>query len=407
VDYDNDGDLDLAVAGCNDAAKIFKIYRNDAAVLFCDLNLALPSFAGGGFDWGDFDNDGDLDVVFTGYTDATGPASGILRNDGAGVFTDIAAGLVPLHSSQVKWGDYDNDGDLDIAIAGGTTLFGDDVTARVYRNDGAAGFTAIPAGLPGVKAGSLAWGDCDNDGDLDLAISGRMGPLQYFAGVFRNDDGGLFTDLQVVLGKGNQSSLDWGDYDNDGWIDLARSGFDDPPISSNVFRNDQGHRWVLQDHTLPGTSLGCIRWADYDADGDLDLALIGSGSGPAYSVCEVFRSSGIFPVNLPPSPPSGLTAAPASGDVILSWNASTDAETPSLGLSYNIRVGTVSGGNNIVSGMALPSGVRLLPRLGNAQKNLSRRLKSLPAGTYYWSVQAIDGGYRGSAWAAESTFTKP
>jgi hypothetical protein len=90
------------------------------------------------------------------------------------------------------------------------------------------------------------------------------------------------------------------------------------------------------------------------------------------------------------------------GDVlILSWSAATDTETPSAGLTYNLRVGTTPGGSEIISAMAHPTiGLRRLPQLGNAQKRTTRSVKVPNAAAYYWSVQAIDAGFVGSAFAA-------
>ncbi len=75
----------------------------------------------------------------------------------------------------MAWGDYDNDGDLDILLTGDT---GTEIISRVYRNDGET-FADISAPLPGVKLGSVAWGDYDNDGDLDVLLSGDTGIRPY------------------------------------------------------------------------------------------------------------------------------------------------------------------------------------------------------------------------------------
>ena len=80
--------------------------------------------------------------------------------------------------------------------------------------------------------------------------------------------------------------------------------------------------------------------------------------------------------------------------------------TPQVGLSYNLRVGTTSGGDEVFSGMADGSGWRRIPALGNAQENLSWTL-ALPAGTYFWSVQATDTAFAGSPWAPEETVVVP
>ena len=120
--------------------------------------------------WGDYDNDGDLDVAVAG-SDAGGVRSStIYRNDGGGVFTDIGAGLTGVDMCSLAWGDFDNDGDLDLAVAGSTAVGFEN--CRIYRNEGLDTFTDIGTFLLGVYGCSLAWGDFDNDGDLDLVEAG-------------------------------------------------------------------------------------------------------------------------------------------------------------------------------------------------------------------------------------------
>ncbi len=88
-------------------------------------------------------------------------------------FTDTDAGILPLGNSPMAWGDYDNDGDLDILIAGNTLLGntpGGLIVTKIYNNNNGV-FTDINAGLPGVTKGSVSWGDYDNDGDLDILLN--------------------------------------------------------------------------------------------------------------------------------------------------------------------------------------------------------------------------------------------
>ncbi|MBI4770284.1 MAG: VCBS repeat-containing protein [Chloroflexi bacterium] len=165
-DYDNDGERDILLAGCTDSGSIAGIYRNDGGA-FTDIGAGLPGACDGSAAWGDYDNDGDLDFALAG-SDA-GRFSAIYRNDG-GTFTDIQAGLPGTTTGAVEWGDYDNDGDLDIVLTGAGHGYSDN--ARVYRNDGGGAFTEIVGGLTAVQESSTAWGDYDNDADLDLLLTG-------------------------------------------------------------------------------------------------------------------------------------------------------------------------------------------------------------------------------------------
>jgi hypothetical protein len=94
--------------------------------------------------------------------------------------------------------------------------------------------------------------------------------------------------------------------------------------------------------------------------------------------------------------------------VKMMWAAATDDHTPTSGLNYNIRVGSASGGVDIVSPAADPvTGRRLVVQIGNAYERLFSLLTNLSGGKYYWSVQAIDTAYAGGAFGSESSFVIP
>ncbi|MCP4542281.1 MAG: VCBS repeat-containing protein, partial [Chloroflexi bacterium] len=123
--------------------------------------------------WGDYDNDGDLDILLTG-AGSGGPLAKLYENTGSGFAENITASnvLTGVEYSSVAWGDYDNDGDLDILLTGDTG--GYNPLTSVYENTG-AGFSvdAVASNdLAQVRYSSVAWGDYDNDGDLDILLTG-------------------------------------------------------------------------------------------------------------------------------------------------------------------------------------------------------------------------------------------
>ncbi len=140
-----------------------------AEAQFTDSGATLINVSRSAVAWGDYDNDGDLDLLITGWTGSDRIAR-VYRNDGAATFTDIVAGLIPVESGAVAWVDIDADGDLDIVLTG---MGASGPVARVYRNASGTFSDAGSAGLPGVAYESVAAGDCDNDGDLDLIVTGR------------------------------------------------------------------------------------------------------------------------------------------------------------------------------------------------------------------------------------------
>jgi hypothetical protein len=405
-DYDNDGRLDLLIAGDFEVFNyVTQLWRNNGNGAFSIINSGLPAITSGSVAWGDYDNDGRVDILLCGATD-TGPLTEIWRNNGDGTFSNINAGL-PGIDSTAAWGDYDNDGRLDVLIAG---FDGSTALAQIWRNTGNGTFTNINAGLPNLGNGA-AWGDYNNDGRLDIILSGLV-PNQYLASqVWRNNGNGTFTDINAGL-QGILGSVAWGDYDNDGWLDILISGDTALSEASKVYRNN-GNGTFTDINALPGVGGSIVAWGDYNNDGKFDILLCGN-AGTASGRAQVWKN---FSTNSNPPPnantlpntaptvPSGLAVAIAGPSIVLSWNSSSDIQTPAPGLTYNLRVGTTPGASDIYSPMSAANGFRRVPRAGNTERKLSLNLPHILITTnYFWSVQAVDNANSGSAFAPEQSF---
>jgi hypothetical protein len=215
----------------------------------------------------------------------------------------------------------------------------------------------------------------------------------------------------------DNGSVVWGDYDNDGDLDLALSGCTPGDSScassaSQVYRN-QGGSFELAPAPFPSLHWSDGAWGDFDYDGDLDLAMAGCsqpnpGSGCFSAAAAIYRNVGSR-ANTPPSAPSGLTSVVSGTVASLAWDPAADAETPASGLTYNLRLGTSPGGADIVAPMAMATtGSRLLPAWGNTGLGVTATVTGLISGTtYYWSVQAVDSAFGASPFAAEAIFTVP
>jgi hypothetical protein len=449
-DYDNDGDLDLLLTGQDSSGgPVTRLYRNDGGGVFTEVSAGLAAVYESSLAWGDYDNDGDLDILLTGFN-GTGNLTKLYRNDGGGVFTEVVAGLTGVANGSVAWGDYDNDGDLDILLTGHDGMR---AVTKLYRNGGGV-FTQTSAGLTAVYHSSVAWGDYDNDGDLDILLSGYDG-LTRLTKLYRNEGGGVFTEVSAGLAAVYQSSVAWGDYDNDGDLDVLLMGYSYTGHVTKVYRNDGAGAFTEIAAGLPGIYAGTAVWGDYDNDGDLDVLLTGYGASTS-TVTKLFRNDGgdvftdvaaaLTPVryssaawgdydndgrldlivagstaSTPPSmttlyhneggaadtapaAPTGLGGAVVGNRVTLSWTAAADTETPAAGLSYNLRVGTSAGAGDVVVPMAADSGRRRIAALGNAQQGTTATVNGLPPGTYFFSVQAVDTAFVGSAFAEEASF---
>ena len=203
-----------------------------------------------------------------------------------------------------------------------------------------------------------------------------------------------------------ESSVAWGDYDNDGDLDILLAGWKN--MSGNhikVYRNDGGGTFVDINHSFPPMSgVSVVAWGDYDNDGDLDFLLAGMDywTGPTTMI---YRNDGGFSANVPPSSPAELNETVHADSVLLGWHRAIDNETPSPGLTYNLRVGTTPGGIDIVSPMADAVGYRRIVSYGSANLDTTWMIKNLTEGTYYWSVQAVDNAFAGSPFALEDSFS--
>jgi len=296
-DYDDDGDPDLFVGYAATAGVPNRMYRNDEGKQFVDVARSL-----GVNQWGttrqasflDFDNDGDTDF-FVAFRDR---ANAMFRNDG-GKYTEVAAqiGLAdPRKTVGVAWFDMEGDGDLDAFVANQ-----DGDLNGFFRNDKGR-FTDIAKAM-GMDGGGrpLVYGgvgpgvaDYDNDGDLDLFVA-NYGPNA----LYRNDGGGKFTDVAPetnVAGDYHATTTAWGDFDNDGRVDLYVASYLAAMMHTRdyLYRNEGAtFRDVLPSIVAKRDGTHGVQWVDYDADGDLDLALADNGTMGAH---QLFRNR--LPQNL-------------------------------------------------------------------------------------------------------------
>jgi hypothetical protein len=220
--------------------------------------------------WGDFNNDGFQDLF---VSTRTGPSL-LYSNNGNGTFSRILAAPVATDSGNcfgATWGDYDNDGFLDLFV--GVNSNGND---WLYHNNGHGGFTKIIAGAivnSGGNANNSCWADYDNDGFLDLFVANS--DQNDF--LYHNNGDGTFTRVTtnaIALKAGNSQGGSWADYDNDGLPDLFVSRVNEPNLlyhneGRGVFTSVTNGILVHDVSVGQGTS-----WGDYDNDGHLDLFVV-------------------------------------------------------------------------------------------------------------------------------------
>jgi hypothetical protein len=295
-DFDGDGDLDAYVT--NWVSLPDPLYQNNGDGSFTDVAAAVGvkdlgnSVAAA---WGDYDNDGDLDLYVVDFR----VQDQIFENTD-GSFAEIGRtnqliNLIKLGSeTSVAWGDYDNDGFLDLYVG---KYYHDN---ELYHNSGDGRFERITdLGVSDRRdTNGFSWVEYDNDGDLDLYVVNR----DQENGLYRNDlaDGGVFAERACALSVANTEtgqSGTWGDYDNDGDLDLFLANVG----ANNLYRNDGAETFVdvANDAGVRQASSGWITtmamWTDYDGDGWLDLyAATGGDEGQQVDVLFASNGNGTF-----------------------------------------------------------------------------------------------------------------
>jgi len=420
-DFDNDGDLDLAVA-IDGGVNLIYVNLGDGTFNAVPIAIGAESEASQAIRWGDFDNDGDLDLA---VANDSGGLSRVYRNEGGGIFVS-AQTLSPGNASAVGWADFDNDGDLDLAVAYRNN------TSYFYKNDGSGNLSSAGSTPTDIFA-SLAWGDFDKDGDQDIVFGGLTTPSKLFC----NDGNGTFTQCwSSPVGTFGRAA--WADFDHDGDLDLLLANDGGP---SQVYRNEGGTNFIVQWATATDNGALAAAWADADKDGDLDMAL-GTGLWGASLLKGAVQGA-----DTPPLPPAGLGFLAAWDEhlstMTFTWDQGDyDGRGDPDTVTYAVAVATASmivdadlntivypSSSSAVNGTTFTftwnfgsplNGSYLRPAYkvwpGDAVAKHGVILSTSPNEggqllmntTYFFRAQTIDNGLMRSPWSAEvSTITPP
>tara|TARA_B110001454_G_scaffold39122_1_gene38527 strand:- start:2747 stop:4402 length:1656 start_codon:yes stop_codon:yes gene_type:complete len=294
----------LGSTSCSKKQSIqFEDISFDAGVADVAVNSSGPSFI-------DYDNDGDIDIYVNTEYHGENQGNRLFENDGSGYFIDVAVerGVDNKYAlgRGASWGDYDNDGDMDLIVSnlpssGGTKIPPTTLFKNLLIETGSANFRNATVesnlfranvkedreigGIGNTGAG-VAWADYDNDGDLDLYW--KCADYDIDNALFRNNGDGTFTDvteeagagiIDLVAEAGSQGSPNWTDVNQDGWIDLLVTNEGSEKIlflnqENGTFKNiTRSFRAPSGTVFLnPGNANGaCI--GDIDNDGDMDIFL--------------------------------------------------------------------------------------------------------------------------------------
>jgi hypothetical protein len=284
-DWDNDGRQDLLAW---DPTRTWVVFGDGAG------GYTAASWSQTG-DWGwygtaDYDRDGWLDHYF-------GMQNRLYRNLGEGSFGLLSAAEVgPVVSvntyGSICWGDFDDDGWPDLFLPSLR-----ESRSYMFRNEGTGRFIAVTnlVTQTGGPAFQGAWGDYDNDGRLDLCVVSFNG----ISTVYRNLGNGEFERPANVptLSSGPHNFAAWIDYDNDGFLDLWVSGY---TSANKLFRNNGDGSFtqvtsgsIVNERPLNNAGTYQVAWFDYDNDGALDLYVMnGDDSSSIWTVNQLFHNNG-------------------------------------------------------------------------------------------------------------------
>jgi hypothetical protein len=289
-DYDNDGDLDIIIMGSNAGLQTL-IYNNDGSGNFSLSPTALnDNYRNGQVEFIDYDNDNDLDIFISGRAQSGGYKSRLYQNN-SNIFTEIPFAFGgDILNNQFTWGDLDNDGDLDLLLMGNAEIITD--FAYLYRNNGNSSFTEISQSFLPSSQGAVLMADLDNDGDNDIVIGGiTMPSFTTVLEIYENNGDFNFVPRVSLEGFFN-GDVELRDFDNDGFIDIIKNGSTDFSASTKMYLN-------VGDFTFnENTSVGFIDVgdqanvvsADYNGNGQLDFLI----SGRLQPYTELLFSTSIF-----------------------------------------------------------------------------------------------------------------
>ncbi len=282
VDYDLDGDLDLFVVTAFSANNDNALFRNDGGDTFTRVFNPLTEDGAETVcsTWADADNDGDLDAFVSGL-DADGgtlyrSAAGVWSVDGASTLTDLA-----VKGTGCAWGDYDNDGHVDLMLTVLNGALGMTTADRLFHNNGDGTFTEVVSGPVVTSPGfhhHPTWSDFDGDGDLDLFVAsgnvGSTGPDKMYRNQLTETASATFTPITTgVLATDARDSqvLSFADYDNDGDLDCYAINY--TSVGNQLYRNDGAAFTKITSGAIVASAPGShgVAWGDYDNDGDLDV----------------------------------------------------------------------------------------------------------------------------------------
>lgn len=299
ADIDGDNDVDLFISGENLRGKSesFLYINNGKDKFTIDGRSSITAVRNGTADFEDVDNDGDADLLVTGFNNSINYPSNVYvttlyLNDGQGRFA-ATDNFETMYETSVGFTDFDLDGDRDVIISGTT---GTANVCKLYVNEGDGDFVAsTDIAIHGCDRGAIAIADVNADGCEDFFITGRKerGRAESEAGLYINNCEGNYAvaESEVFVGV-YQSKARFADLDADGDQDLLVIGLEGKQPRTMLYENDGSGKFShSSSHSFDDIHNGDIVIRDLDDDGKLDIMLSGHLE-KRVPYCETFLNKG-------------------------------------------------------------------------------------------------------------------
>lgn len=435
-DYNNDGNLDLFLAGKKEDGSLYsglwKNKGNDAGFeevftgTFPQINNGDGNKSNRYVIAADYDGDGWTDLYVQGRTEGGDKNKGIaylFRNVNGESFERIdkpvknkmstgdAKPFIQLSGGGAAWADYDGDGFVDLLVSGegidadkydADYGYHGSYNGAVYKNNGDGTF-AEPIEFKGTEEGNAVWLDYDNNGKLDFAVAGvrwdEDASWNWRGDLYVNGAQGFTSYASAVTGlPGNKQSisLDAGDANNDGFSDILYLNATD--AADAIYLNNGGGTEAPMFTASPlaygdqaAQRGGTANFVDFDNDGNLDAFLIGyaDAQGSHARLMKNELGNGIT-ANQAPGLPTNLKVSPGSnGIVMFSWDAPEDDTTPAAALKYNLYIKQGDVVRMTVPADLTTGRLKVSEVSGLISKRVLYKVSGL-TGEYAWGVQAID-----------------
>lgn len=370
---------------------------------------------------GDYNNDGYNDIIIMCYDD-NGRSIDLYKNEaGTGKFELQQCALPkdgsgepgkfhPASNGAVMFGDMNNDGWLDIFYTGYSNI---SRGIRVYLNQQDGTFKDVtPDNIEGSFESQSVLADVNGDGVLDIVVTGHGDNWARYSSIYYNSVNPETKKPEFSHSPSeengiipiNKANLLIADFNNDGRMDLVVNGYDGASDLTRVYYQDENRKFKL-DNQFPvfPTKEGGINMGDIDGDNNMDVIISGykgTDTGDAYDTPVRIYKNQPTVNNQAPSAPASVNATIKNGNLVITWSDASDDITAKQALRYNIFVKNSETNEiwmmipaNIVTGR-IKVGTDLQTSLSAAVKEYTMTLSK--SGSYIIGVQAIDQAYAGS-----------